>query len=497
MHKIFVLLAICTLSSATQAQWIQKGLEIDGEWTKDYSGESVSINADGTALAIGGSGTDYGATNAGRVRIYDWNNTTSSWDYMMNIDGEAEDDYSGKSVAISSDGNNLAVGARLNDGTGTDAGHVRIYERSGGWIQKGADLDGEAADDRSGTSVSISSNGNTVVIGAPRNDGSGANAGHVRIYDWNSSTSSWLLLVDLDGEAADDESGTSVSISSNGNTVAIGAPHNDGAGSDAGHVRVYEWSGSAWAQKGADIDGEAAGDESGYSVSINSDGNTIAIGAPENGFNGQTRVYEWSGSAWIQKGADIVGETSTDRSGKSVSISSDGNTLAVGAPWNSGSANQAGHARVYKWTGSAWSQIGTDIDGEAPYDESGRSVSLSADGTSLAIGAPLNDGTSTDPHFNIGHTRIYYFSTVGVIENSFGDNLLIYPNPTDGNLSIDLGMNYESASLRVTDLNGKLMQSNSYNNSQMLDLKLEGTAGVYLLTVESGENRAVIRLLKE
>ena len=91
----------------------------------------------------------------------------------------------------------------------------------------------------------------------------------------------------------------------------------------------------------------------------------------------------------------------------------------------------------------------------------------------------------------------YYFSTVGVIENSFGDDLLIYPNPTDGNLSIDLGMTHKSASLRVTDLNGKLMQSNSYNNSQMLDLKLEGPAGVYLLTVESGENKAVIRLLKE
>ncbi|MBT6029421.1 MAG: T9SS type A sorting domain-containing protein [Crocinitomicaceae bacterium] len=497
MKHINALIIICTLSSATQAQWIQKGLDIDGDWTKDYSGESVSINADGTTLATGGSGTDYGATNTGRVRIYDWNNTASSWTYLMYIDGEAEDDLSGKSVSLSDDGNTVAIGATGNDETGTDAGHVRIYERSGGWIQKGADLDGEAAGDRSGASVSISSNGNTVVIGAPENDESGANAGHVRIYDWNSTTSSWLLLIDLDGEAADDESGTSVSISSNGNTVAIGAPNNDGAGSDAGHVRVYEWSGSAWAQKGADIDGEAAGDESGYSVSINSDGNTIAIGAPENGFNGQTRVYEWSGSAWIQKGADIDGETSTDKSGRSVSISSDGNTLAVGAPWNSGSGNQAGHARVYKWTGSTWSQTGADIDGERPYDESGRSVSLSADGTSLAIGAPLNDGTSTDPLFNNGHTRIYYFSTVGVIENSFGDDLLIYPNPTDGNLSIDLGMTHESASLRVTDLNGKLMQSNSYNNSQMLDLKLEGPAGVYLLTVESGENKAVIRLLKE
>ena len=66
--------------------------------------------------------------------------------------------------------------------------------------------------------------------------------------------------VDIDGEAADDHSGYSVSMSSDGNTVAIGATLNDETGANAGHVRVYEWSGSAWNQKGVDIDGEAADD---------------------------------------------------------------------------------------------------------------------------------------------------------------------------------------------------------------------------------------------
>ena len=95
------------------------------------------------------------------------------------------------------------------------------------------------------------------------NDGNGSNSGHVRIYAWNSATSAWEQQgADIDGEAADDMSGYSVSLSSDGTTVAIGATDNDGNGSNSGHVRIYAWNSatSAWEQQGADIDGEAAGD---------------------------------------------------------------------------------------------------------------------------------------------------------------------------------------------------------------------------------------------
>ena len=84
---------------------------------------------------------------------------------------------------------------------------------------------------------------------------------------------------DIDGEAAGDYSGTSVSMNSAGDRVAIGADYNDGTGEDAGHVRVYEYSNSSWTQLGSDIDGEAAGDFSGRSVSMNSAGDRVAIGA--------------------------------------------------------------------------------------------------------------------------------------------------------------------------------------------------------------------------
>ena len=87
--------------------------------------------------------------------------------------------------------------------------------------------------------------------------------------------------------------------------------------------------------------------------------------------------------------------------------------------------------------------------------------------------------------------------TTAVIENDFADKLLIFPNPTDGNFSIDLGEKYPTVTITITDLIGKLILSNTYNESQLLNLKLEKPAGVYLLTIESGDKKVVIRLVKE
>ena len=225
--------------------------------------------------------------------------------------------------------------------------------------------------------------------------------------------------VDIDGEAADDRSGHSVSSSSAGRIGAIGAWQNDGAGSAAGHVRVYAWSGSAWVQRGADIDGGAAGDRSGHSVSLSSDGSIVAIGANYNGGTGinagHVRVYAWSGSAWVQRGADIDGEAAGDFSGHSVSLSSDGSIVAIGAYGNDGAGSGAGHVRVYEYSGSSWSQKGADIDGEAAGDTSGYSVSLSDDGNTVTIGAPYNDGTGT----NVGHVRVY--ETISPLSPQVGD----------------------------------------------------------------------------
>lgn len=401
LSSFYLTIAFCGAWNITMAQsWTQQGMDIDGEQTNDRSGSSVSMPDDFT-IAIGARDNDGNGSDAGHVRVYRW--TGLMWEQKGNdIDGEAGADESGISVSMP-DSNTLAIGAILNSGSAISSGHVRIYTWNGSsWIQKGTDIDGEAIDDQSGFSVSMPDN-NTVAIGAPQNDDSGDDAGHVRIYAWNGSA--WLQKgSDIDGEGIGDRFGWSVSMP-NANTVAIGANDNDGAGTNAGHVRIYQWNGSSWLQKGNDIDGESINDESGWSVSM-PDPETIAIGARSNDGNGSNsghvRIYSWTGSLWIQKGDDIDGESSGDESGWSVSMS-DSNTVAIGALKNGGNGSNSGHARIFYWNNNQWQQKGVDIDGEASNDYSGRAVSMPSRNT-VAVGANLNDGNGS----NSGHARIFF-----------------------------------------------------------------------------------------
>jgi hypothetical protein len=405
MKKCLLLFTFCLCIFLLKAQ-TQLGADVNGVTQEDQSGNTVSLSADGSRMAIGAPYDDGSATNSGHARIYDWNGT--AWVQVgSNINGEAGDDQSSRGLSISGDGDRIAIGAPYNDGNGSSSGHVRIYDWNGSaWVQVGSDINGEAASDNSGTSVSLSFDGSRIAIGANKNDGNGSNAGHVRIYNWNGTA--WVQLgSDIDGEAANDYSGQAVSLSTDGSRVAIGAPYNDGNGANSGHVQIYDWNGSAWIQLGSDLDGEAADDNLGWSVSLSADGSRVASGAYLNDGNGSNaghaRIYEWNGAAWIQVGSDIDGEATVDLSGYSVSLSSDGNIIAIGAYYNDGNGSDAGQVRIYEWNGTAWIQFGSDIDGEAAYDHSGKAVFLSADGARVAIGAPKNDGSVS----NAGHVRVY------------------------------------------------------------------------------------------
>ncbi|MCP4799453.1 MAG: hypothetical protein GY893_05830, partial [bacterium] len=120
-------------------------------------------------------------------------------------------------------------------------------------------------------------------------------------------------------------------------------------------------------QIGSDIDGEAANDYSGTSVSLSSDGSIVAIGAPQNDLwdSGHVRIYQNNSGTWSQIGDDIDGEGKFDHSGVSVSLSGDGSIVAIGADQNGGNGENSGHVRIYQNNSGTWSQVGSDIDGEA------------------------------------------------------------------------------------------------------------------------------------
>lgn len=396
-------LIVCVTYSFGQNQI---GFDINGESSSDHSGMSVSISSSGLRVAVGAHLNDGAGLNSGHVRVYDYVN--GSWiQFGGDIDGESSSDEFGTSVSLSGDGSRLAVGAPYNDGNGVNSGSVRVYEVVNGvWVQLGSDIDGESTGDRSGRAVSLSNTGNRLAIGADYNNDNVSNHGHVRVFDY--ANGSWSQVgSDIDGLQGS-RSGYSLSISGDGTRIAIGGPYADINGStDIGLVRIFELVNNNWTQLGADIVGESSGDLFGRAVSISDDGHIVAIGATQNdggGTNsGHVRVYEMVSGSWVQIGSDIDGEATGDRSGWAVTLSHNGNRVAIGADNNDGNGTSSGHVRLFENVGGSWVQLGSDIDGEAAGDKSGMSVSFTESGNIVAIGARWNDGNGIES----GHTRVY------------------------------------------------------------------------------------------
>ena len=301
----------------------------------------------------------------------------------------------------------------------------------------------------------------------------------------------WTKLgADIDGEAANDVSGCSVSLSSDGATLAIGARLNDSSGPiDAtfGSVRVYKYDNilTTWTKIGADIDGEVAGDQSGFSVSLSNDGTTLAIGAIENapngGGQGLVRVYKNVSGTWTKIGADIDGEAAGDQSGSSVSLSGDGSIVAIGAYFNDGNGTNSGSVRVYKNVSGTWTKIGADIDGEAA---SGfcSSISLSNNGTTVAIGSSSNNGNG----FYAGSVRVYDLSAVLSSDSFVLSNFKITPNPTSEKVTITLQENLQLEKVNIYNTAGQLIKTEKNNIIGTTSL----SKGSYLFEVITNQGKA-------
>jgi hypothetical protein len=391
--RIFITVTLLFSCSIYGQTWTQVGAQIDGTFPKEGFGHSVSLSGNGNIMAVG-TPNNYGDFG-GQVKIYQ--NISNVWTLIGKpINGEKKSDGSGFSISLSKDGAVVAIGAYQNDGYANDAGHVRIYRNiSGTWTKIGSDIDGKAEDEISGQAVSINADGSIVAIGAIGNSTLGAGAGQVRIYE--NINNVWKQVGQgINGEAAYDNFGKSVSISDNGSVVAIGAYGNNASGSEAGHARVYENVSGTWIQIGRDIDGEAAGDRSGISISLSGDGAVVAVGSDDNSGNGyragHVRVYKNELGSWTQIGRDIDGEFSNDQfGGSSVSLNSDGSILAAGASFN----HNTGHVRVFENLEDTWIQVGSDINGILYKGDFGKSVSINSDG-SVVVAGGIGSGYNYD-----------------------------------------------------------------------------------------------------
>jgi len=324
--------------------------------------------------------------------------------YVKASNTGAADEF-GFAVALSIDGNTLVVGAPgeasvgiETDNSAPSAGAVYVYTRSGTtWTQQAyIKASNPEAGDQFGASVALSDNGNTLAVGATGEDSAlpGVTAGNVSevtagntapgagaVYVFTRSGTTWTqeAYIKASNTGADDQFGFSVALSSDGSTLAVGATGEDSAltgtagivdettagnaAPGAGAVYVYTRSGTTWTQE-AYIKASNTGvlDLFGFSVSLSGDGNILAVGAigessAATGIGGNQTdntapdagaVYVFNRSiaaTWTQQFYVKASNTgASDQFGFSVALSSESNnTLAVGATGEDSSAGIGGN----------------------------------------------------------------------------------------------------------------------------------------------------------
>ncbi len=353
-------------------------------------GAAVAISADGDTVIVGGmsdnssAGAAWVFTRSGGV----WSQQGSK----LVAAGSAGTALVGSAVALSADGNTALVGGRGDNG-GTGA--LWAFTRSNGvWTQQGSKLvaSREVGGAKVGSSVALSADGNTALVGGPMdNGGIGAVWAFTRSYGVWTQAGSKLVASDEAGGAG---VGGSVALSADASTALVGGPKDNGG---VGAAWTFTRSASGWTQAGNKLvaAGEVGGGNVGGSVALSADGTIAVVGGPyDNGGMGAVWVFARSIGAWAQQGSKLVGSAGSQANqGTSVALSADGSTVLVGGFFDN---NAAGAAWAFVRLNGLWPQQGsklvtTDNVGGAAL---GYSLALSADGNTAVVGGP-NDNYDT------------------------------------------------------------------------------------------------------
>jgi hypothetical protein len=382
----------------------------------DRFGQGVALSGDGMTLVAGADGYD---NFRGASYVFQFSTSTAEWEEVQQLlasDGSDDTDgdngdWFGYSNAVSLNGDRIVVGAHYNDSAylfewdGSDYQEIHIFTPSSG-----------ETGDRYGRDVAISDDGAVIAIGADGYtdpDDSYYNAiGAVYVYHWNDGTSSWdeTLLVSSDPVPVE-VMGYTLDMSSDGDTVMAGAT---GEGDlswpgyeieQRGAVYVFEYNGTSWSETEVhtseyDTD-DAAYDWFGYDVGVNGIGDMFASGSYMDDKAGEDSgtlyIFDKNGSSWDETTYITASDSESSHGlGYSIDVSDDGGVIAVGAD-NGGPELppddfNAGAVYIYEGGGTSWSETKITASDDDPMAGYGKSVSLSDDGLTLAVGAFRSDG---------------------------------------------------------------------------------------------------------
>jgi outer membrane protein assembly factor BamB len=369
--------------------------EIPGRGFTTFGGghHSVALSADGDTALVGA----WVGEGGGGGEAWVFTKSGSTWSAQAQLEPVNGGSRGfGETVALSADGDTALVA--------DPGGGVWVFVRSGStWTRQtedplrenqiGGEEEGGA---RFGSSVALSADGDTALIGGPLN-GAHREGGAVWVY--TRTETHWarqgrILQPAEESSIAGREFGSSVALSADGDTALIGAEGDDRG---VGAAWTFERTGGEWVQRGSKLSGagETGRGLFGYAVALSADGTTALIGAPGDSFGaGGAWAFTRSGASWTAQGHELIPAADPEGAnfGTSLAISSDGSTALIGGPSDGPLAE--GSAWVFGRGSPSWSQMQKLTDPQPSREVGfGQSVALSPDATTALVGAPVQKGT--------------------------------------------------------------------------------------------------------
>ncbi|HTW63505.1 MAG TPA: hypothetical protein VME17_02765, partial [Bryobacteraceae bacterium] len=461
----------------TRAQLVERGGKIagnDGSPTESArQGSSIALSADGTTFIEGGPYDDRGRgavwvfTRSGSARAQQGEKWAQQGEKLVANDAVGEGVFVGRSVALSADGNTALIGG---DGDSEGLGAAWVFTRTNGVWTEQAKLIGDGATGKSaqGSSVALSADGNTAVIGGMSDNG-GDGAAWIFVHANGAWRQQGAKLVGR-GAVGGASQGHVVAVSADGNTALVGGStdaHNLGA------AWIFTRSGETWIQQGDKLVVNGAARDAvfaGYGAALSGDGNIAVIGGYGDGRNaGAAWVFARSGTVWAQQGEKLTAmDAAGAQFGYSIAISADGKRFLAGGP---GDDSQAGAAWEFQRVNGVWIEVGRLVgSGASGQAQQGYAVAMSADGHIAAIGGILDRAaggavwTFGDPVLNITTPE----------SAASGDPVNFIVTAQDG------------AGRTLPDYVGTIHFSSSDAQAELpIDAQLTGGAGTFALTFKT------------
>ncbi len=352
---------------------------------KDY-GRAVCVSADGSVLAVGASdATVADMALAGAVYLYRFNG--QHWVPWQTISAQEKKAGSkfGAALSLSADGRVLVVGAPQYGDAEAKTGAVYMFRRDANQWQEEEVTYGEEDGEKFGGSISLSADGSVLAVGA--SGATNGTANHGAIYLFRHTESEWCQEAKLTEDRYVGNLGRSVSLSADGTVLAAGAPSM--IYENKGRVLVFHYNAAAWSTPGILISRPVSSPsyvDFGWSVSLTADGNTLAIGCRRDNAQGRVYLFDYKDGKWSYSNVMLEPNPLITHSyfSSSLSFSGDGLSLAVGALSNNAATSAA---YLFKKEKDKWVER-IKIEHTGPANAwLGESVSLSANGNVFAMAA--------------------------------------------------------------------------------------------------------------